>query len=271
MDTNKIKQYINEFVEASGSNIIDPSVAMSSEAAGQKIYDDPLIGFASADNEYLNILKSIPEAKVKLDPPKFWLPEAKTVISFFLPYAEEIKKSNVGGAEPSILWLHGRIEGQALINELLNDLKDFLEEQGYDVVIPMFDERFWAKMGRDTREDEFGSNWSERHVAFAAGLGTFSLSKGLITEKGVAGRFGSLITTAEVEPITSKCKDIYENCIMCGKCGRNCPAGAISLENGKIHKPCSDYLDNILEVKRPYYGCGKCQVGVPCESSVPER
>ena len=32
------------------------------------------------------------------------------------------------------------------------------------------------------------SNWSERHIAYAAGLGTFSLSDGFIIERGIAHR-----------------------------------------------------------------------------------
>jgi len=32
------------------------------------------------------------------------------------------------------------------------------------------------------------SNWSERHIAYVAGLGTFSLADSFITEKGAANR-----------------------------------------------------------------------------------
>jgi len=35
------------------------------------------------------------------------------------------------------------------------------------------------------------SSWSERHAAYAAGLGTFSLNDALITPKGIAHRLGS--------------------------------------------------------------------------------
>ena len=36
------------------------------------------------------------------------------------------------------------------------------------------------------------STWSERHVAYVSGLGTFGLSGGLITAKGQAVRLGSV-------------------------------------------------------------------------------
>lgn len=38
-------------------------------------------------------------------------------------------------------------------------------------------------------EKTFGSNWSERHAAYVCGLGTFGLSKGLITDKGMGRTF----------------------------------------------------------------------------------
>ena len=37
------------------------------------------------------------------------------------------------------------------------------------------------------------SNWSERHIAYAAGLGTFGLCDGLITPLGKAMRCGSVV------------------------------------------------------------------------------
>ena len=117
---------------------------------------------------------------------------------------------------------------------------------------------------------EFSSNWSERHVAYIAGLGTFGLSRGLITEKGMAGRFGSLVTTAEL-PVTERpYTDLYEYCSRCGACIRRCPVGAITQE-GKRHEPCSEYLAEMKHRFAPRYGCGKCQVKVPCMAGIPKK
>lgn len=44
------------------------------------------------------------------------------------------------------------------------------------------------------------SNWSQRHVGYIAGLGTFGLNNMLITDQGTCGRFYSLITNLPVEP-----------------------------------------------------------------------
>lgn len=269
MDKTLIEKTIIDFTANSDQNYITEQKALTKDMVGLRIWDHPIIGYASADNLYLNTIKDVPEANLNLEPPSYWLPEAKTIISFFLPFTERIRNSNVKESQPSTEWLHGRIEGQEFIGSLLKHLKEVLEEAGYKTVVPLLDSRFHARTSGDIKENEFSSNWSERHVAYAAGLGTFSLNKGIITKKGIAGRFGSLITTAEVAPTQPEYADLYEYCIMCGICAKRCPQNAISIENGKIHKPCADYLNEIEAKNPPYYGCGKCQVGVPCESQIP--
>jgi epoxyqueuosine reductase QueG len=115
------------------------------------------------------------------------------------------------------------------------------------------------------------SNWSERHVAFVCGLGTFGLSKGLITEKGVAGRFSSIVTDMGLSPSVRPYEGLYDYCIFCGLCARRCPANAISLDTGKAHEPCEAFLNETRALFSPRYGCGKCQSGMPCESRIPAK
>ena len=55
---------------------------------------------------------------------------------------------------------------------------------------------------------------------------------------------------------------------------QKCPAGAIT-EKGHDKQRCSDYVDTTHAfVEEHYhfkgYGCGFCQVGIPCESRIPE-
>jgi len=170
---------------------------------------------------------------------------------------------------PSEEWLHGRIEGQAFLNKLCMHLKSVLIDEGYDSLVPALDERFWSNNDGTKHKAKFTSNWSERHVAFVCGLGTFGLSKGLITPKGIAGRLGSIITELYLPPDKREYENIYEYCSMCGKCVKNCPVDAITIEKGKDHYPCSAFVDKTSEKYKPRYGCGKCQVAVPCESRIP--
>ncbi|MBQ6833286.1 MAG: 4Fe-4S binding protein, partial [Lachnospiraceae bacterium] len=86
-----------------------------------------------------------------------------------------------------------------------------------------------------------------------------------------AGRFASLIIDCEMEPDVRPYTDIYEYCTMCGACVRRCPAEAISLDEGKKHVPCSAWMNQSKVKYAPRYGCGKCQVKVPCEDRIPGK
>jgi epoxyqueuosine reductase len=260
------------FVENSESNFISKETAISDDVAGMRIYDAPIFAFGSADDKLFEDLKKPSAIGGQFMLPKEWLPGARTVISFFLPFSETVKKGNSRDMSwPSSEWLHGRVEGQAMLIRLCEHLNSALADAGYRSVVPAMDERFWSNTGTAKHKEKFTSNWSERHVAFVCGLGTFGLSKGLITEKGVAGRFGSIVTELKIETDERDYEGIYEYCSMCGKCAKNCPAAAISLETGKDHPMCSAFLDATSEKFKPRYGCGKCQVGVPCESGIPRH
>jgi epoxyqueuosine reductase QueG len=173
---------------------------------------------------------------------------------------------------PAYEWLHGRIDGQRFMGETGRHAAELLKSNGFAALVPSLDPRFSSRnpLVRDkSRQDYYTSNWSERHAAYIAGLGTFSLSRGLITSRGIAGRIISLITNARFDPVPRPYTRIDEYCIHCGACVRNCPAHAIAPEKGKDHPRCSAFLDRTMEKHRPYYGCGKCQIKVPCENRRP--
>lgn len=276
MNKTNICKAAAHFVENEKDNYITKEFALSTQVIGMKIFEDPIFAFGSAADPYFDELKKPTAIGDHVRHPQQWLPEAKTVISFFLPFSQQIKRENTKDSVwPADAWLHGRIEGQAFLNKLTTYLKSILLRAGYNSIVPSLDENFWSKAGFNPNtphpQAAFTSNWSERHVAFICGLGTFGLSKGLITAKGVAGRFASIITEVELPPDTRNYKSIYEYCCLCGACVKKCPAGAISIEEGKDHMACSAFSDKIIEKYAPRYGCGKCQTGVPCESKIPLR
>lgn len=263
-------QAVSEFVRQTPYNVIQESVAFEQALVGIRIFEEPLVGFADvADGLFLELRKEgVIGEHVQL--PLEWNPKGKTVISFFLPFTDVVKASNaVDFSYPSPLWMHGRVEGQGLCGELGKFVVSYLEDLGYQTVCPTIDARFQIKHNGQTGVGI--SNWSERHCAYICGLGTFGLSKGLITKKGIAGRFVSVITQLELEKTTRDYTGIYDYCTLCGACIRNCPVDAISFERGKEHIPCSRFLDGILEAHRPYYGCGKCQIEVPCMNGIPGK
>jgi epoxyqueuosine reductase len=127
------------------------------------------------------------------------------------------------------------------------------------------------------------SNWSERHLAYAAGLGTFSLSDGFITESGIAHRCGSVVTDLDIPTSPRNATGPYANCLYyvngeCGVCIQRCPAGAIT-EAGHDKIKCREYLRKIgyrdvkggYDIEKSVSGCGLCQTKVPCEAVNPTR
>lgn len=246
----KITDFIN-----SEQNFVD-------ELDGLQIWNQPLIGVAGASDPLWEKLKEPEVIGPHHLTPEEWLPGAKSVISYFLQYTEQIRSSDRFKGLPSKEWLYGRYEGEILNNDLRRLIINLVEAEGGQALAPALDKRFAVVNHR--------SNWSERHAAFIAGLGTFSLNRSLITRLGAAGRFGSVIVNLKFKPTPRPYKEIDEYCIKCGACINRCPTKAIT-EKGKDNEPCSKFLDNTFKLYKPRYGCGKCQTAVPCERRNPSQ
>lgn len=259
------------FCEASENHVV--MEGREGVSGALQMFEEPLIGIGAADDALFEDYKS-PEA---VGPwhrsPKEWLPGAKTVISLFFPISGQAKESNGREREnPSLEWLYCRIEGNEFLRTFIGRLRDCLTGAGYPSCAPALDGQFQAFMNQkadSSGKPVYGSRWSERHVAYLCGLGTFGLSKGIITRKGMAGRFCSLVTELELTPDIRPYEGLYDYCIQCGKCIERCPVQAISAEKGKEHLPCHRWLMHTKEVYAPRLGCGKCQTAVPCESRIP--
>ncbi|MCL2400295.1 MAG: 4Fe-4S binding protein [Defluviitaleaceae bacterium] len=255
------------FINNSPNNYITEESALNPQCVGMKIYEAPIFAFGSADDKLYDKYKSFDIIGSHFLSPIEWLSDTKTVISFFLPYTDKIKTANsIDCCRPADEWLHGRYEGQNLLKLLLEYLINSISEAGFKSLAPSLDQRY--KVSNEEKNIKHTSNWSERHIAYVCGLGTFGLSKGIITRKGMSGRFGSIVTELDLPKDSRNYSDIYEYCNMCGVCIDHCPANAIS-KNGKESSICSDFLNKVFEKHNPRYGCGKCQVGVPCESEIP--
>lgn len=225
----------NGFYYDAARNQVFKKKDIDESVIGLKMFDAPVLRYADANDELFETFRT--DYKItsgRFMPPKEWMEEAKTGVSIFLPYSGQVKKGNGRDIKnPSKEWLHARYEGQVLINQLTYYLRETLAQNGYCCVVLCTDKRLEVVMGirlnldRILDNSDYGSNWSERYVAYAAGMGTFGLSGGLITSKGIAGRFTSLITDMEHEPTERKYTGVYDYCTMCGVCIRNCPANAI--------------------------------------------
>ncbi len=273
MDSNELLSYltqeINEFVQGSSNNWISMRGALSPSCAALKMFDEPLIAVASAQDPLFERLREPDAVGSDMRMPTDWLPNACSVVSYFLPMSERVRLSNYGGRPASPEWFHARIEGQFFIMKLGEHITRVMRAKGVDVICPACHPDMNATFFDDDPSAAYRSNWSERHVAYVCGLGTFSLTRGIITEKGAAGRLGSVIVSAPL-PITERpYSDLYEYCIKCGACIKRCPVGAISLESGKDNYLCHGEMQESKKIFPGYVGCGKCQVDVPCEHARP--
>ncbi len=251
-------------------------------------FDEPLVQFADGDDPIFTEYKTI------INPSHFTprqalaeapdqrpedLPARLSVISWVLPITTRTRESNYRRTlGPSRRWAHTRWYGEQFNEALREHVVKLITNMGYLAVAPILQPyfRFWGY----TEEKGYFSNWSERHIAYAAGLGTFSLSDGFITERGIAHRCGSVITdlTLPVSPRTARSH--YANCLFyvdgsCRDCIERCPAGAIT-EQGHDKSRCREHLDNELSDLQEEYGvdiigCGLCQTKVPCEFQNPVR
>lgn len=205
-------------------------------------------------------------------------PEELTVVSLALCQTEETKVANRAQTKfPAEQWARTRIFGQQHSIALQKALVAALIAKGYPAVVPAL---IPGCGERDSPSYGQASAWSERHVAYTSGLGTFGLSGGLITQRGMAVRLASLIVRASIPPTTRPYGDPFAYCLHyhghagCDACVDRCPVGSVD-EAGRDKPACDKHLEATREyVRREYgfsgYGCGMCQTGVPCESGIPE-
>ena len=260
-------------------------------------FDEPVVVFADGDDPIFRELKKVigdhhltpREALERHVQEKHWKLGAKDhiekvgVISYVLPEPYETRLTT---REPlygvSVRHNHTRWRGEVFQKSLQHYIVSLLEIHGYDAVAPRRAPFFeWA----DT-PDGARVNWSERHVAYASGLGTFGLNGLLITPKGCAHYLGSVVCDLALTPTPRPYDSHVAYCTFyqdksCRRCIERCAAGAIS-ENGRNALICRSYLGKTQVEKLAEAGglegllgmgpsCGLCMTNVPCEDRIPVR
>jgi epoxyqueuosine reductase len=278
----KIESAIADFVRASPLNRLQ-------HIDGSPIFDAPLVGVADGDDPLFEQYKSIigpfhltPREAITYAAGSLSTEPAGSglsVVCWVLPIARETRLSNRRETRvPSRRWAHTRWFGEQFNDALRQHVVRSLQAMGHVAIAPVVSPLFRSLKEGVARPPV--STWSERHILYAAGMGTFSLNEGLITPRGMAMRCGSVVTNLPLPPDPRTASNHLSNCLFhvdrsCRRCIERCPAGALS-EQGHDKLKCESYSYGELKPLRDEYGvgvtgCGLCQVRVPCEDRIPSH
>jgi epoxyqueuosine reductase len=154
------------------------------EGTREPAWAEPLVGFSrGGDPLYRRFKDDIG--------PFFWTPSEifattfpglgaapgeLTVVSWILPQTEQTRLDNSREKSlPADRWILSRKYGEDFNIKLRDHLAGFLKAAGHEAVAPMNSPGWqWEKSARYG----LASSWSERHAAYASGLGTFGLCQG---------------------------------------------------------------------------------------------
>ncbi len=255
MEINEIREIITDIFDKEAGRL---------EFSRGFIWETPLVACADAEDRLFNELKRVVSQDHLM--PSDLLPDAQSVIVYFIPFKPEVSKSNIENFPfASRMWAEAYVVTNTLIGAINQEFSRFLASNGYKAAVTPATHNF--------DEVRLISRWSHKHIAYIAGLGTFGLHHLLITEKGCCGRLGSLVTTASVKPTP---RPSIEYCLeksgqRCSKCLNRCPVGALQDDNFNRHL-CYDQLlknDHIYKELPLTDVCGHCSCGVPCSHGLP--
>ena len=254
---------------------------------GERIFEEPLVGFVRGDDPLLPRFKEIigphhftPHEMISWQAAKNNVPAPReheiSVVSFILPIAEPARRDNaVSKLWPAERWAQTRLIGEIFSQFIVRGIVTDLMARGILAISPdvtsMFNKKRYPRVG-------WASPWSHRHYAYAAGLGTFGMHDFLITPAGAGHRCASFVVARKLKPDRERPADIHAGCLQfqgkdCLACAKRCPVGAIS-DKGHDKELCYQHVKKSVKYCNSnyhifIYGCGLCSTGVPCESQDP--
>lgn len=211
-----IEQVIQDFIRRSPHNTLQ-------NAAKDRAFDTPLVGFSRGDDPIYETYKEVVgpfhwtplEIFTRTFAPVSVKPQELTVISWILPQTNATKADNRKQTTyPAERWARARIYGEEVNVKLRKHVVAILQKNGYPALAPMLSEQ-WAM--KKSAAYVIASTWSERHAAYASGLGTFGLCDGLITPRGKAMRTGSVIARINIPATMRPYSDHHAYCLFTRK------------------------------------------------------
>jgi epoxyqueuosine reductase QueG len=250
------------------------------------IYDDLLIGFQKVDHPIFDkIAEIIPEHLKPLD----FLPEFQmdnsvgkiglSVISFSFVFNQKtVEENSLQNDYPSFSWYKSTDLFTEFITTFRQFLKKYCDNEQIHYVVPNTIKDKYRIIWRDGIKY---STWSERHIAYACGLGSFGLHGSLITDNGCAHRLMSVIIDKEFKYYNEPDQPWNKNClsannINCGKCINKCPVNSIRISGRSIINCLKHESIENKETSKRIFGyemeaCGLCMSGVPCSTKNPMK
>jgi epoxyqueuosine reductase len=273
------------------------------EASAAAIFDPPLVGVAAGDDPLFETFKAAGAPEL-LTPEELWLQSGLAsgpdhlsrlrVVSIVFPYTAAIREAGARcDRTPPDVYTLGRNRANPLIDSVLGGLEQLCRDWGFQAMAGVRSPVYEMLVGGEPYRAL--STWSERHAAFAAGLGTFSLQRAFITAAGINVRLGSVVTDTPLAVTPRAGDEPFAHCLYladgsCGDCMARCPAGAITTA-GHDKQVCRAYVHELgrefqagplgallvghrqrangAASIRYSTGCALCQFGVPCTSRNP--
>lgn len=225
------------------------------EQKKENIWRHPIVRFADARDKRFEQLKELVVSDHYL--PSDYLKNAVSVLSYFIPFKREISAGNKDGFLSSQEWADAYLVTNDMFGTINDALVSAVRNMGYDACPP-------ADAGMISQVKPY-SRWSQRHVAYIAGHGTFGLNNMLISDKGSVGRYASVIMSLPVDadPVPTEERCLYKKDGGCGLCVSRCEVGALKADSFDRMK----CLDQCMKNYEKYPGadvCGKCIVELPC-------
>jgi epoxyqueuosine reductase len=164
--------------------IIESPLNSLHDTSGEPAWDSALVGIASGADQIWQQFKEYIGAF-------HWIPweifnqhrscenvsaEQLMVISWILPQRKMVRMANRRTSKyPAEEWARIRVYGEEFNAALRKHVVSNLEEAGHPAIAPMLAPN-WTIV--KSQRFSYESSWSERHAAYAAGLGTFGLCDG---------------------------------------------------------------------------------------------
>ncbi|MEI7430482.1 MAG: hypothetical protein WCL27_08490 [Betaproteobacteria bacterium] len=232
-------------------------------------FGDPIIRFADAANPMFTELKTL------VHPGHFTpydlMPDAKTVIAYFVPAHEDIAIGNQVETWATKEWSLQKGYTKTLMDEITARVQKRLAAINVNC-----SGNSESEIPFDTTK--FTHPWSLKAVAYIAGVGRFGLNQLIITEKGCAGRLGSFVINAAADYNKTIEEEycLYRIDGSCHACVDRCPADAYDpnrwggLDKQKCKAKSKEQKEIYKDVPGATEACAKCQAP-QCFMQIPQR